>query len=152
MNAQAATRAATALLEQGSMADAWTRQHGEVGTAIPVEAPKGVTHAWFVPVPHEERLLGFFELTLDLYVRRYSSFQKRECDMNGCPPAADWIDPETVRRKVLRHLNGSAVTGEPYLSFDRYPSRLAWAVPITLADGGSRVMFVAGDAVFEGQS
>jgi hypothetical protein len=52
---------------------------------------------------------------------------------------------------VLQRLKG-AVTGEPYLSFDAYPSRLAWAVPVTLAGGGSRLMFVAGDSVFEGRS
>jgi hypothetical protein len=149
MQSKAAMRAVIALLEDGNMADVWTRQHGEVRTAIPVEAPKGAMHSWFVPVSHGERLLGFFELTPELDVRRYSSFQKHEGNLDGCPPLTDWVDPATVREKVSQHVSTGTTVGEPYLSFDTYPSRLAWAVPVIRADGSTRFMFVAGDTVFE---
>ena len=142
-------RAAKALLDDGAMADGWTRQHGEVRTAIPVEFPKHVVHSWFVPVTHGDLLLGFFELTPELFARRYASFQKRDGSLEGCPPVLDWVDHETVRRKAARHVGLNVVMGEPYLSYDNYPSRLAWAVPVRSANGSSRVVFVAGDAVFE---
>jgi hypothetical protein len=149
MQSKAAMRAVVALLEEGIMADAWTQQNGEVRTAIPVEAPKGVMHSWFVPVTRGERLLGFFELTPELDVRRYSSFQSHEGDLDACPHLTEWVDPAKARDKVARYVGPGTTVGDPYLSFDTYPSRLAWAVPVTMADGTSRLVFVAGSVVFE---
>jgi len=152
MRSRAAIRAVKALLEQGAMADEWTRRNGEVRVAIPVEAPRGLLHSWFVPVLHRDLLLGFFELTPELDVRRYSSFQQREGSVEGCPSALDWIDVTAIRRKVAQRLGAGVTMGEPYLSFDTYPSRLAWAVPTTLPDRTSRLVFVAGNHVFESRS
>src|SRR5262245_875798 len=118
MQSKAAMRAVLALLEDSRTADEWTRRNAEVRTAIPVEAPKGVMHSWFVPVTHGERLLGFFELTPELDVRRYSSFQKREGDLESCPLLAEWVDATLIREKVLEYVGTGSVLGEPYLSFD----------------------------------
>jgi hypothetical protein len=152
MQSRAAIRAVKALLEDGVMADEWTRQHGEVRVAVPVEAPRGLLHSWFVPVLHRDLLVGFFELTPELDVRRYSSFQQREGSVEGCPLASDWIDVTAIRQKVARRVGAGMTLGEPYLSFDTYPSRLAWAVPVSSPEGGSRLMFVAGNSVFESRS
>jgi len=134
------------------MADAWTRRHGKVGSAVTVEAPQGIPRSWFVPVVYKDRLLGFFELSLDLVPQRYSSFQRREGALDGCPPAVDWLDPETIRRRAQARLDSGETAGKPYLSFDALPARLAWAVPVTSTDRGERILFVAGDAVFEGRA
>ena len=39
--------------------------------------------------------------------------------------------------------------GQPFLSFDMNPDRIAWVVPATGPDGTGRRVFVAGEAVFE---
>jgi hypothetical protein len=132
------------------MADAWTQRNGEVWQAVPVEFPKGELRAWFVPVGYLNHLLGFFELTTALVPHRYSSFQARPGQLEGCPPASDWLDPETIRRRSSKLVRVGETAGAPYLSYDRLPSRLAWAVPVTTPSGGQRVVFVAGEAVFEG--
>lgn len=133
------------------MVDAWTRVNGDVGIGIPVESPQGQLRAWFVPVLYKDRLLGFFELTAELIPRRYSSFQRREGQIDGCPSATDWLDTATIRRRASKLLSSGETAGEPYLSYDALPSRLAWAVPITTPARGGRIVFVAGEAVFEGR-
>ena len=149
MRSDKAVQTARKLLRTGVMTDAWTRRNGEVRQALPVEFPKGKLQSWFVPVVYEDRLLGFFELTPELIPDRYSSFQRQEGWTEGCPAAADWLDPETIRRRVAKLLRADETAGEPYLSYDIVPSRLAWAVPVTTAAGSQRVVFVAGEAVFE---
>ena len=151
MRSDEAVQTARKLLQTGVMTDAWTRRNGEVRQALPVEFPKGELRSWFVPVVYEDRLLGFFELTPELVTQRYSSFQRREGQTEGCPPAADWLDPATVRRRAAKLLRAGETAGEPYLSYDILPSRLAWAVPVTTPAGSQRVVFVAGETAFEGR-
>jgi hypothetical protein len=149
MKSDEAVQAARKLLQAGVMADAWTRKNGDVRLAIPVESPRGELRSWFVPVNYNDRLLGFFELTRELVPHRYSSFQRREGQMEGCPPAADWLDPATIRRRATSLLQAGETAREPYLSYDTLPSRLAWAVPVTSRSCRERIVFVAGEAVFE---
>ena len=148
MKSDEAVRAARKLLQAGVMGDAWTRKNGDVRLAIPVESPRGELRSWFVPVTYKDRLLGFFELTRELVLQRYSSFQRREGQMEGCPPAADWLDPATIRRRATslpsRRDRQGAVS-----CYDTLPSRLAWAVPVTSRSCRERIVFVAGEAVFE---
>jgi hypothetical protein len=145
-----ALEAARNLLRTGVMADDWTRRHGEVSQAVAVELPKGELRSWFVPVSYRDRLLGFFELTPALVPHRYSSFQARQGQLEGCPRATDWLDRETIRGRSSRLVRAGETAGEPYLSYDRVPSRLAWAVPVTTPSGSRRLVFVAGEAVFDG--
>jgi len=152
MTSDQAVHAARKMLQAGAMADAWTRKNGEVRLAVPVESPRGVLRSWFVPVVYKNRLLGFFELTPEFVVRRYSTFQRREGQMEGCPTAAAWLDPATIRRRASSLLHAGETTGEPYLTYDTLPSRLAWAVPVALRAGRERIVFVAGEAAFEARS
>jgi hypothetical protein len=149
MKSDEAVQAARKLLQAGVMADAWTRKNGDVRLAIPVESPRGKLRSWFVPVIYKDRLVGFFELTPELVPHRYSSFQRREGQMDGCPPAGDWLDPATIRRRAASLLQAGESTKEPYLSYDTLPSRLAWAVPVTSSARCERIVFVAGEAVFD---
>ena len=152
MKSDEAVQTARQLLETGDMADAWTRKNGEVGLALSVESPRGEVRSWFVPVAHKGRLLGFFELTPEFSPLRYSSFQRREGQMDGCPPAADWLDHPTILRRAAKLLRPGESAGEPYLSYDALPSRLAWAVPVTSPAHRERIVFVAGEAVFEARA
>jgi hypothetical protein len=51
-------------------------------------------------------------------------------------------------RRPTRHHPGETA-GEPVLSHDRAPSRLAWAVSLTAPDGATRNLHVAGRVVWE---
>lgn len=140
---------ARALLQSGEIGSVAARRSGRVGQPIPVRRPDGGVHSWFVPVTVGDRLAGFFEFLPDLTLMRYSSFQRQEDSVEGCPPADSWIDADTVRRRVDAKARPGERVGEPYLTFDREPSRLAWAAILTSPGGATRTLYIAGDAIWE---
>lgn len=110
---------------------------------IPVAHPAGgALHSWFVPVAAADTLAGFAELRPDLELIRFSTFPQR-------PQLNTWTDPESIRLQAERASRSGETLGEPFLTYDREPSRLAWAVTATDASGGSRTLYVAGDYVYE---
>ena len=145
---ESARERAELLLTSGLAGDPWIRERGELGAAIPVRQPTGDLHSWFVPVTVGERLAGFLQLLPDLTFLRYSSFQRREGELTGCPEAALWLDPETVGATARRVASEGEELGDPVLTFDGSPERLAWAVTATAPGGGERTILVAGDAAW----
>jgi hypothetical protein len=127
----------------------FTSEAAPLGEPIAVHDSLGKVVGWFVPHVEEERLVGFVELTADLRHRRTSSFRRRRNSTEGCPLASSWLDPRQVVQRVRQQLLPSELPGEPVLSFDGVPDRLAWAVPVT---GGLRpaIVYVAGDAAWRG--
>jgi hypothetical protein len=140
---------AETLLRSGEIGSSMVRKSGRIGTPIAVLEPGGGLHSWFVPVAIGNRLAGFLQLLPDLTMMRYSSFQRRDDSMEGCPPEESWIDAETVRRRARESARPGETLGEPFLTYDQAPSRLAWAVPLTSPDGATRTLHVAGRAVWE---
>jgi hypothetical protein len=134
--------AARRLLESGAVGDDGTRRGGTVGTPVPVRAPSGALHSWFVPVVvDDERLAAFLQLLPDETLMRFSSF-------TAPPPAADWLDAKTILRRARTGQRPGETPGPPFLTYDRNPDRLAWGVIFTGADGAERLVLVAGDAVY----
>lgn len=148
MTTRQASDAARHALQSGTLGDAWTRTHGQVAPALPIEAPQGHTCAWFVPVLCQDRLIGYAEIGLDLRVHRYASFMRREGQIDDCPLATQWLDPASVAQRAAALLQPGERCGTPYLSHDTHPSRLAWAVPVETPHGQTRLIYVAGDAVY----
>jgi hypothetical protein len=143
----AARRRAEALVEAGLAGGAGS---GEVGDPIRILSPAGNLHSWFVPFVAGDVLTGFLELAPDLEPRRASTFQRHPDSLAGCPPAASWLDADTVRQHAAAALSPGESALAPHLSYDRTPARLAWAVPVTSADGHERTLYVAGDTVWVG--
>ena len=82
------------------------------------------------------------ELLPDLTFVRYSSFQHR-------PELAAWTDTGTIRRRARTLSRTDESLGEPVLTYDRDPSRLAWTVSATDPAGDTRTLYVAGDHAYE---
>jgi hypothetical protein len=138
------------MLDSGSLGDAELRASATVGDPIPVADPSdGGLHSWFVPIAEGEKLAGFAELLPDLTFVRYSSFQRGPGDTAGLPDLAAWTDADAIRRRAETVLGPGESLGDPVLTYDRSPSRLAWAVSATDAAGRSRMLYVAGDYVYE---
>lgn len=110
----------------------------EVGEAIPVRTPAGEPAGWFVPVLSGDRLAGFYQLGADLRADRYSA-------LGAAVAATGWTDPAAVLATARRHLLPGEEPGEPFLSYDQSPSRLAWIVPLRDRAGDSPTLYVAGD-------
>lgn len=113
-----------------------------LGTPIAVRDASGTVSSWFVPLVAGDRLTGFVELLPDLTHRRTSRFADP-------PPASSWLDPAAIGDRASTAMAPGETAGDPYLSFDGAPDRIAWAVPVHSGDG-DRLVFVAGDAVWPG--
>ena len=140
--------AASQLLSSGAVGDPQLRFAARVGMALPVMRPDGAQHSWFVPLTVGDRLAAFLQILIDGTLMRFSSFQRRPGDLGSCPLAADWVDARHIRRHAQAQRPGSQA-GEPVLTFDGNPDRLAWSVPLKNAKGETREVFVAGDTVYE---
>lgn len=149
MSAQRVKRLAKELLASGQMADDWTRSKGVVGTPLPVEQPQGRQRSWFVPILHHDLIIGFFEFDLNFAPLRFSSFLRRSGLLDGAPDAKKWLDTNAIKRTAAKLAKGDEELGEPYLSYDRAPSRLAWALPLKTHSRTKRIVYVAGDTVYE---
>jgi len=146
-----ARRVAEHLLRSGRFGGP-TSAAARVLKPLAVHAPDGSLHSWFVPIAAGATLLGFAELLADLTMTRYSSFQRRPDSTEGCPSVAEWTDPAVVLATLEPHLLPGEVPGEPVLTFDRVPSRLAWAVEVEAPGGTQRRLFVAGTAFWQGST
>jgi hypothetical protein len=141
-------RQARRLLAEGTSGDEELRQAGTAGHALAVAAPDGRFHSWFVPVTVGDRLAAFFQFLPDGTLMRFSSFPRRSKGFAGYPMAADWLDPNRVRAHAEPQRRIDETIGEPWLTFDRSPDRLVWAVPLTDANGTARLIYDAGGAVY----
>ena len=111
--------------------------------AMPIVAPDGTPAGWFVALVIDERLVGFAQLDEALRFQRYSSFAGHE------PAARDWLEASVVLARAREQAGPDLDLGQPFLSYDANPDRIAWVVPATESDGTKRQLFVAGDEVFE---
>lgn len=110
---------------------------------VQVTTPEGEPAGWFVALVIDERLIGFAQLDDALRFRRYSSFAGAE------PRAGAWLESSVVLSRAREKAGADLDLGQPFLSFDASPDRIAWVVPATAPDGSGRRLFVAGDEVFE---
>ena len=140
-------QAARQMLARGNVGDAPLQSSGTVGRAIPVRGPNRELHSWFVPLTVGDRLAAFFQFSRNRTLMRFSSFQRRPGDCSGCPPVTDWLDSEVIQERAAKQLQEDETIGEPFLSYDRTPDRLVWAVPLS-RERDVRLIYVVGETVY----
>jgi hypothetical protein len=148
VNAARIGEAARQLLASGGVGDDLLRRSATVLRPLPVRAPAGGLHSWFVPVSVGDLLAASFQFLPDGTLMRFSSFQRRPGEFAGCPAAADWLDSDRIQARAVVQRRTNEGTGEPFLTYDRTPDRLVWAVPLTNPRGEVRLIFVAGESVY----
>jgi hypothetical protein len=112
---------------------------------IPVRSATGELDSWFVALTTGDLLLGFFQLERDLGLHRYSTFQRTPGSASECPPAATWLDPDTIRERARAALAESDQLEQPILSYHGNRDRLAWRVPVANRRAS---IYVIGDEVY----
>lgn len=132
-------RLAQDLLESGDNISFTVRMSKHAEKPIPVFHPNGEHHS----------LVGFFEFDLNLTLMRYSSFQRRENSLAGCPAAEVWIDGNLIRQKVKNAKRHDEQLKKLFLSYDRSSSRLAWRGVLESDNGTVRSVCVAGNLSWE---
>jgi len=137
------------LLRDGTVGNPLVAASGNIETPLAVQAPVGRLHSWFVPVTSGDLLVGFFQFLPDGTFMRFSSFQRKVDELTGCPEAADWLDLDRIRGRAEVKRRSDETGGELFLTYDRTPDRLVWAVPLKKAEGEVRHVYVAGETVYE---
>lgn len=137
------------MIESGEVGNALIRSSGLIGEPLPVQSPDGSFHSWIVPVTVGDRLAGILRFLPDLTFMQFSGFQLHEASLEGCPEAQGWLDGNAVRERFSEQLRRGETASPPFLTYDRYPSRLAWASELTSADGKVRKLYLAGRACWE---
>jgi hypothetical protein len=145
----ALARKAKALLSGREVGSAMIRSSGRIGDAMAVVDSEAKLNSWFVPIIVHDRLAGFFQFRPDLTMMRYASFQRRAESLEGCPATALWLDETAIRKRFRERAQPGENVGQPFLSYDRSPSRLAWAALFSAADGTTRTLYAAGQAIWE---
>ncbi|MGL4340671.1 MAG: hypothetical protein ACRCSP_09680 [Rhodoglobus sp.] len=113
--------------------------HASLETLLPITAPDNHAVSWFAPAVIDDRIVGFFVISMDGVLQRWSSFQRhRDTAVTDCPLAADWLD-ETVILGRARALVNTTRSAQLMLSYDTVPDRIAWRVAFD-----DHTIFVAG--------
>lgn len=146
-DAENMVQAAQQMLAKGNVGDEPLRSSATFGRAIPVCGTNRELHSWFVPLTVGDRLAAFFQFLPNRTLMRFSSFQRRPGDCSGCPLVTDWLDSERIRKLAATQLQADETIGEPFLSYDRTPDRLVWAVPLS-HERDVRLIYVIGDTVY----
>jgi hypothetical protein len=146
------TKKARQLLAICSLGDELLQRSATVGHALPVLGPGGGLHSWFVPVTVDDRFVAFFQFLSDGTLMRFSSFQHRPGEFDGCPTAEDWLNPGKIQAHAAVQRKNKETIGESFLTYDRTPDRLTWAVPLTNERGEVRLVYVAGKTVYTSPS
>ena len=146
-DAENIVQAARQMFARGDVGDEALQSSATIGRPIPVCGPNRELHSWFVPLTVGEQLAAFFQFLPDRTLMRFSSFQRRPGDCSGCPPVTDWLDLERIRKRATTQLQPDETIGEPFLSYDRTPDRLVWAVPLS-HKRDVRLIYVVGDTVY----
>ncbi|HUN07120.1 MAG TPA: hypothetical protein PLQ56_10995 [Aggregatilineales bacterium] len=136
------------LINSGQIGDSLIRHRGKVEQPIVVVDADDKPESWFVGVIVDERIAGFLQLDLHGRLRRYSSFQRRSETLEGCPPAKDWLDPETILGLVRARVDPGATLSVPTLSYDRSPDKIVWRINIVDQSGQASTVFVAGNYAY----
>jgi len=136
------------LLRDGTIGNTLVVSSGHIETPIEVQTLDGRLHSWFVPVIVGNQLAGFFQFLQDGTYMRFSSFQRRTGELAGCPAVADWLDLDRIQARAEVERRPDETSNTPFLTYDRSPDRLVWAVPLRDARGVVRFVYVAGQTVY----
>jgi hypothetical protein len=114
-----------------------------IAEPIPVLDPDRAPNGWFIPLLGGDALIGFMRLDDELTFLSCAQFPR------PIEPSV-WIDQAAITERVRQFAGPGCDLSEPFLSYDAVPARLAWRVDRTGRDGSRSIIFIAGDAVYEG--
>jgi hypothetical protein len=142
-------RLARRYLDSGSFGDEQIRRSATIAAPLLVVGPHREPHSWLVGLTQEDRLVALFQFLLDGTVMRYSTFQRRPGELTHSPPARDWLDGDAAKARVAARARDGETVEDVWLTFDRSPDRMVWAVSLRGRDGEARTLLVAGNSVYE---
>jgi hypothetical protein len=140
---------AVQLLERGDVGTRLLKASGIVGEALPVHKPEGGIDSLVVPVTVGDRLAGYFRFLPDLTLMGYSSFQRNEDSCDSCPESKLWLDKKAILDRFREKTATGEIVGEPVLTYDTFPARLAWGAIVSSSGVAIRKLYAAGHIIWE---
>lgn len=147
-NVNAVRKRARTLFANGVAQSREVQTIGKISVPIRIVDPDGTLNSWFVAVQVRDKLAGYLQLSPDLVLMRYASFWRGEEGFKSCPDARSWLDPFYIRERAQTVARPAEHLGEPYLTYDKSPTRIAWGVKTTDEEGEESVILVAGESAF----
>lgn len=141
-------RHALSLFRNGIAESALVEKSGKVEKPIPIHGADHAIEAWYVGVVVGDKLAGYMRLQNNLTLLGYSSFQRRQDSVDECPYADTWLDPITVLELAKSVTGPNDRLEQPFLGYDKNPSRLAWHVRVSTDNGEEKLVLVAGGHVY----
>ena len=135
---------ARSLIHSGAAQSPLVTQRGIIATPIPIHNTEGDFAGWFVGVVVDGKIAGYFRFLNDLTLSGYSSFQRQSDSIDTCPDAKVWLDPDYILELARSVAKKGDSLAQPFLSYDQYPSRVAWLVPATTMSKKHKHIYVAG--------
>ncbi|MHA2142899.1 MAG: hypothetical protein ACXADD_15545 [Candidatus Thorarchaeota archaeon] len=137
------------LFESGITQDPLVDSKGAVIPPIPILDLNQELDSWFVAITADGRIAGFMQFNKELVLMRYSTFQRKASSLEGCPETASWLDQASILQTARTVVTDGELIEEPFLSYDKHPTRIAWAVSFRDRQGKFRTVFVAGSFAYE---
>lgn len=86
-----------------------------------------------------------------MVLTRFSSFQRAEGSLEGCPESDLWLNPNRVKRVASERTGNKLRNSVAFLSYHLSPERLAWIVEWK-ERGKTKRVYVAGEFTFDVKS
>lgn len=130
------------LFKSGMFSDVKITSGGNIETPIQMFNPDGSICAWYVGITIGDRLVGYMQFTDELVLMSFSVYGK-----DGLPKT--WLNPSAILDLAKMKSEAGDELMEPFLSYDRNPSRIAWAIRYKDKSGKIGTIFVAGEYVYK---
>lgn len=137
------------LFESGITQDSLVESKGTVEPPLPILDLNQELNSWFVAITVESRIAGFMQFTTEFVLMRYSTFQRTASSLEGCPEAPAWLDQSYILDAAKTLMADDELVGEPFLSYDKHPNRIAWAIKHRDRKGEVGTIFVAGGYAYK---
>lgn len=139
---------AVELFKSGISQNMIVNDKGKVKMPIRIISPDGKMSSWFVGIVVENKIVSFMRFDIDLRLMEHSMFYHQSRSLDECPLAKIWLDPNTVLELAKTRAASGDELMEPVLSYDKSPSRIAWAVKFKNESRKIGTIFVAGEYVY----
>ena len=145
---QAVLKKVQLIFNSGIGQSSLVNKSGKIQNPIPINNLDGTLNSWFVAVVIKSKIVGFMQLSQDLALLRYSSFQRNPLIIDDCPEAQTWLNKNYIFERAKEKSSPTDKLEPPFLSYDKSPERITWIVRVTNSIGRKKLIFVAGDYVY----
>jgi hypothetical protein len=124
------------------------QEFGKVETPIPIYDLENRIASWFVGITVRDRIVSFLQFDDNLTFMRYSTFLHKNDSVEGCPKSFTWLKPTYIQKLARAKASPDDKLSAPFMTYDKNPSRIVWAVRASDIHGRIKTILVCGTFVY----